>query len=366
MFHREPAGRRVRGKAGRGAIALGLAASGWLAPAVVSGSPDWSAAELKHEIELTGDRVERLALSPEGKAVASTASGHLAVWELATGELLHRLDGHRSPEVERPLPVAGLAFSPDGTVLASTSWTPGVAPEASLKLWSLVSGERLQALAGEKGCREVSFSADGDSVWAACGRDVQRYVLDTGRIVERSAHFPAELEPSGDAEAAAAALPMPRQGDADALALSEDGTQLAWAGQPPTYPSPVIRLWQAHAGDAAGEVADDGESAAFRGQTLPEVAPSRDPVALSRDLYGLEAPSPITEERVAQRMLASGEVRVILTLSNLEDDAVRSWRYRLTFEPLEDGEWELVRVGRQQQCRRGPTEPDSWTTELCL
>ncbi len=355
MVFREHQGVWARQGAGRLAIVLGLVASILPAFALGGGPADWQAADIQHELELE-ERATQLALSPDGTRLASAEESSLKVWEVASGRLIQRLDGHRSPEVEWTLPVTGLAFSPDGSVLASTSWNPGVVPKASLKLWDPSTGELLHSLAGSQGCREVAFTADGESVWAACGRDAQRYSLATGEVVERAGQVPEGLLTASDAEAAADALPMPRQGPAHALALSEAGRHLAWAGRPPTYPAPIVRVWQAEASDGADYLVLD----------LPGETVARDPVTLAREHYSRELPNPVTVEQIEQRMLESGEVRVMLTLSNLKDDALRAWRYRLTFEPREEGLWELVRVERKHQCWRGPTEPEEWTTQLCI
>jgi hypothetical protein len=62
----------------------------------------------------------------------------------------------------------------------------------------------------------------------------------------------------------------------------------------------------------------------------------------------------------------TNRAEAILTLTSLADDSVFAQRYRLEFDLQEDGvTWELVWVGRQQQCRRGPTPEDEWTTQLC-
>lgn len=346
----------------RGAV-IGLLAGGWLVPAMANTTPDWMQAQLLHEIEVEGKRVEQLALSPDGTRVAIAAHGNLEIRETSTGELAHRLEGHHSPEVDRPLPVTGLAFSPDGGSLVSTSWNPGVAVDASLKHWDLATGRLLQGLASDQGCREVAFSADGASVWAACGRDVQRYELGTGRVAERAEHFPAEGPQGRDLETAADALPMPRQGPAHALALSNDGMKLAWAGKPPTFPAPLVRVWQAEPASAGG-----GELPAndYQSIELPEVEATDDPVALARKHYGLREFNPVTVETITQRMRQDGDILVTLSLEGLKDDSVRAIRYRLLFNPASEGLWQLFEVGRQQQCRRGPAKPEEWTTELCL
>ncbi|MFY0990532.1 WD40 repeat domain-containing protein [Halomonas sp. C05BenzN] len=343
------------------ALCLGLLAGVGFGSTGGSVAPDWADADLLHEIEIETEtreeRVERLALSPEGARVAIAVRGRLELREVATGEMIHRLDGHLSPEIDAVLPVTGLAFSPDGASLISASWNPGVVADASLKHWDLATGNLLQALAGDQGCREVAFTADGASVWAACGRDVQRLELATGRVVERAGRFPADVTQGMDAEAVADALPMPRQGPADALALSADGKRLAWAGKPPTYPHPVVRVW--HVGEGAS--ADD----TYQALELPEVSTTTDPVAQARELYGLEEFTPVTSETVSHWVRDDGDLQVMLRLDDLKDDAVRALRYRLRFAPAGEGQWALVQAGRKQQCRRGPTGPDEWTTQLC-
>lgn len=354
-------GRRTRVGGWRHALVIALMAGVLHGPAMANPTPDWTDATLLHEFETEGESVEQLALFPDGTRMAIAVSGSVEVREVPFDEARYRLDGHRSPEVDRPLPITGLAFSPDGEILASTSWNPGVAADASLKLWDMNTGELFQTLAGGQGCREVAFAADGRSVWAACGSDAQRYMLGTGRIAERTEHFPAELQHGVDAESVESALPMPRQGPAHALALSADGMQLAWAGKPMTFPFALVRLWQAGEGTTTVKKHLDD----YHSLELPDVSATQDPMAQARELYGLREFNPVTSETVSQRMLDSGEVEVNLRLDNLKDDAVRALRYRLHFAPESDGIWILTQVGRQQQCGRGPTERDEWTVQLC-
>ncbi|HLV18170.1 MAG TPA: hypothetical protein VKY70_11980 [Pseudomonas sp.] len=366
MVFRERLDAWARQGAGRHAIALGLVAGILPAFALGGGLAGWQTADIQHELELE-ESATQLALSPDGTRLASAEESTLKVWEVASGRLIQQLDGHRSPEVEWTLPVTGLAFSPDGSVLASTSWNPGVVPKASLKLWDPATGKLLHSLAGSQGCREVGFTADGESVWAACGRDAQRYSLATGEAVERAEQIPEGLLTASAAEAAADELPMPRQGPAHALALSEAGEHLAWAGRPATYPAPIVRVWRRETDEQDASAEPAGETATeYLELDLPGETVARDPVTLAREHYSRELPNPVTVEQIEQRMLESGEVRVMLTLSNLKDDALRAWRYRLTFEPREESLWELVRVERKHQCWRGPTEPEEWTTQLCI
>jgi len=83
--------------------------------------------------------------------------------QAATGQIVHRLRGHRA----RPV---ALAFSPDGQRLATAGWDP------EIKLWDIASGQEVLALRGHasdedrRGIMALSFSRDG-SLLASAGVD---------------------------------------------------------------------------------------------------------------------------------------------------------------------------------------------------
>jgi WD40 repeat protein len=103
--------------------------------------------------------VSGVAVSPGDKLVASAAGrlqadrpdeGEVLVWEASTGEIVHRLQGHRG----RP---AALAFSPEGHRLATAGW------DTEIKLWDLASGQEVLALRGHTdGIMALAFSPDGE------------------------------------------------------------------------------------------------------------------------------------------------------------------------------------------------------------
>lgn len=101
--------------------------------------------------------LEGLAFSPDGRTLATSSMWNAAsqpndllkLWDTASGQVLHTLDGHSNT-------VANVAFSPDGTTLASTSW------DGTIKLWDVASGSELRTLSGNTGLGySVAFSPDG-------------------------------------------------------------------------------------------------------------------------------------------------------------------------------------------------------------
>jgi serine/threonine protein kinase/WD40 repeat protein len=100
-----------------------------------------------------------LRFSPDGKllAVPARSGTEIALWDLTTGKVVHRLQGHNGR-------VTDVDFSPDGKRLAS------LAEAAEVKLWDTAIGNELLNLPLPKTLvplQYVAFSADGSRLLAS-------------------------------------------------------------------------------------------------------------------------------------------------------------------------------------------------------
>jgi len=119
------------------------------------------------------NKVLRVAYSPDGRQIATTSGatkpdpstlkndrpGEVKLWDAATGKELHALKGHADN-------VYGLAYSPDGAVLATGS------ADNSVRLWDPASGEELRRIATPgRTALGLAFSPDGRTLAGATGLD---------------------------------------------------------------------------------------------------------------------------------------------------------------------------------------------------
>jgi len=166
-----------------------------------------------------GSSVNSVAFSPDGTTLASGSQGTtISLWDVGSGESIRELNGHSSS-------VLSVAFSPDGKTLAS-----GSDDETIYGMWAAerISGNCAAILLGS--VSSVAFSPDSKTL-ASGSRD------NTIRLWDVSAAFNPRVG-SGESirewELWSAVL---------SVAFSPDGKTLASG-----YPNDTIRLWDVGSG----------------------------------------------------------------------------------------------------------------------
>jgi hypothetical protein len=155
--------------------------------------------------EASGE-IHSLALSPDGRrALAGSAGGLVILWDLETGKVLRRFEGHSQT-------VMTLAFHPNGR------WALSGGRDCALRLWDVDAGKELRRFEGHTGwVRGLAFSPDGRHVLSG-GRDrtVRLWEVDTGR----------ELS-----------CVSSERGNVETVAFSPDGRRAVWGE------GTSLRLW---------------------------------------------------------------------------------------------------------------------------
>jgi RNA polymerase sigma factor (sigma-70 family) len=164
-------------------------------------------------------------VSPDGQAVATGnyQEGKIRLWNVATG----KEQGHM--DFGAMVFISGLAFSPDGKTLASTSH------EGTVRIWDVATCKELRRMAGtQKAASCAVFSPDGKLLATASGdasgdHTIRIWEAATGREL-----YHMELLPSSAFD----------------LAFSPDGKVLASVGGRPGVQndSGDVRLWDVATG----------------------------------------------------------------------------------------------------------------------
>jgi tetratricopeptide (TPR) repeat protein len=217
----------------------------------------------KATLEGHANDVRNLAFSPDDQKVASSSSpdgcfGVVKVWDVSSGRARYSVRG------------IGLAFSPDGRLLATTWGHPNTTP-AQLMLVDVASGrERLTLSSGHLGpSHTVAFSPDGTLV-AGMG---QIWDVQTGKLL-RTCLGGGSFHPDGKTMASAngdgsislwdLATGQERMvltghaGGANSVAFSPDGATLASAGE-----DRLVKLWHGPAGQEARALRADPDPLAI-------------------------------------------------------------------------------------------------------
>ncbi len=166
---------------------------------------------LRHTLRDHTREVYRMALSPDGRTLASPAQDNtVRLWDVESGRVLKTF--------EHPASVFCVGWSPDGTTLATGT-------SSNVYLWNAATGRRIRMLEGHSNrVYGVEYSWDG-MVLASCSADrtVRLWDVTTGRVLR---------ELSGHA------------GAVEGIAWSPEGRRLCSGSWDDT-----VKLWNAGFGD---------------------------------------------------------------------------------------------------------------------
>jgi WD40 repeat protein/DNA-binding SARP family transcriptional activator len=153
----------------------------------------------------------RYALVGSGDVLGGSGTKSLVLWDVETGEEIHRFEGHR-------FLVRSVAFSPDSRTALSSSQSM-TSDEGDLILWDLETGEPIRRFDTTEDITSIVFSADGSRaltgsayfsnpiLWnVATGQEIRRFEGHTGPV------FAVAFSPD----------------EATVLSASEDGSLILW------------------------------------------------------------------------------------------------------------------------------------------
>jgi WD40 repeat protein len=173
----------------------------------------------------------RLAYSADGKRLAAVfRQDMIRLWDVATGKRLPQFQGQHGTNIR------GLAFSPDGKLLATSGWEHEKGLYV-IRLWDADTGKEVgRLLDRDRGIELLAFGVDGKTLFSAAdsGRGPVLWDVQTGKVIRR-------FDAGADVRTRA-------------LALSRDGKLLASADE-------VIRVWDVASGKETRRLPDSGRLA---------------------------------------------------------------------------------------------------------
>jgi WD40 repeat protein len=119
-----------------------------------------------------------VAISPDGKWMATGGSSGAFLWDYQSGTMVHRLERHQAA-------VTALCFLPSGVLLTAGR-------DATIRAWDTASAKELRSFAGHAGAIfDLSFAPDGQTFVSVGDTTVRVWSFDTGKLLHTFS-FPGE------------------------------------------------------------------------------------------------------------------------------------------------------------------------------
>ncbi|MGE5642303.1 MAG: helix-turn-helix domain-containing protein, partial [Byssovorax cruenta] len=159
------------------------------------------------------DAIGSVAISPDGTKLATAARIHIFVWDMANGQQLYELKGHKDF-------IDTIRFNPDGTRLVTAS------QDGTARIWDLTAQREILSLpVGQAGNVAAVFSPDGKRL-ATTGEENAITIWDAAngtKLLTLAAHTAPAVQ----------------------IVFTSDGTQLATVSE---NNEDGIRVWDANTG----------------------------------------------------------------------------------------------------------------------
>ena len=124
----------------------------------------WSTRHTREQ-KLTENRVGGVAFSPDGRILALGQGAEIRLWDLGTREIRLTIAGGGG----------NLAFSPDGRTLAGRSGT-------EIRLWDSETGELKLILTRHTGIKKITFSPDGRTLASGSRDEIRLWDVAIGEL----------------------------------------------------------------------------------------------------------------------------------------------------------------------------------------
>ncbi|HEY7423541.1 MAG TPA: sigma-70 family RNA polymerase sigma factor [Gemmataceae bacterium] len=144
---------------------------------------DVASGKKRDELDAKAGDIFSFVLSPDGATLATgSRQGGIPLWDVKTGKLVRKLRAEGRKEC------TGVAFSPDGKILAAIEHDPQ--NQDFLSLWDVATGKELPRFKGDISFWNVVFSRDGKTLIAGWSSAIRLWDVATGKEVGPTAGSP--------------------------------------------------------------------------------------------------------------------------------------------------------------------------------